>query len=109
MKFPACYVCNKTQNETLPYGTGRKPICCDCAMADNERLAVAKMYATENANQVFKNVRVIEIPMSAILEALDNGPDAADALITRAIQNERKQCDCENCRAKREHFAKHAN
>lgn len=105
-KFAPCYLCNTTQNETMPYGAGRKPICRECAMADNERLAIAEMYCTEAARKTFKNERVIEIPMSAVLEMMEK---VAEEVAAEATDSPQYACTCKLCQQRRATHAKHAN
>lgn len=78
MTFNPCHVCNQSNRETKPCGSKRQFICLECVTSDPERMAIAKLY--------MEPPRVIVLPMSALLDALNSAVDADP------------ECDCPQCK-----------
>lgn len=105
-----CARCPST-TEIRPFGPKRSNICADCAQADPETEAIAKMYAIEDSQRkqaeiqkkletVMPGVVVIPVPLGLLqaLRELTNDHEASFA-----------PCDCPRCMAARKAETQHAN
>lgn len=54
----ACSICNQESPTCKPWGTGRSIICVECASADPERMAIAKLYMAEDIDNIAKQLAV---------------------------------------------------